>query len=206
MGSSWYSVTSSGQMDLRLQVISLRTDRDRECEIWRLRLWRMTRGKGDACSCSWNRTYLWLRRVWLWPSALHIHRKMIPKLLGNPVGIDLLGLQLFSTFLQKSSYFSFEIATKNVNQSKAFDWGLCSDTWSFSITCALSPRSRPSSLVFSYNHFNAWNRCGIYISISYHSWMGKGQISADYLPLGFDLACRRAWVQTCKAISPIKVT
>ena len=39
---------------------------------------------------------------------------MIPKLLGNPVGIDLLGLQLFLTFLQKSSYYSFEIATKNV--------------------------------------------------------------------------------------------
>ena len=39
---------------------------------------------------------------------------MIPKLLGNPVGIDLLGLQLFLTFLQKSSYFSFEIAWKNV--------------------------------------------------------------------------------------------
>ena len=55
---------------------------------------------------------LWLRLVWLWPSALHIHRKMIPKLLGNPVSIDLLGLQLFSTFLQKSSYCSFEIATK----------------------------------------------------------------------------------------------
>ena len=35
-----------------------------------------------------------------------------PKIVRNPVGIDLLGLQLFSTFLQKSSYCSFEIAMK----------------------------------------------------------------------------------------------
>ena len=35
-----------------------------------------------------------------------------PKMLGNPVGIDLLGLRFFSKFLQKSSYCSFEIATK----------------------------------------------------------------------------------------------
>ena len=35
-----------------------------------------------------------------------------PKIVRNTVGIDLLGLQLFSTFLQKSSYCSFEIAMK----------------------------------------------------------------------------------------------
>ena len=37
-----------------------------------------------------------------------------PKIVREPCRYDLLGLQLFLTFLQKSSYFSFEIAWKNV--------------------------------------------------------------------------------------------
>ena len=56
----------------------------------------MTRGREMLAHVHETVPILCLRLVWLWPSALHIHRKMIPQLLGNPVGIDLLGLPLFN--------------------------------------------------------------------------------------------------------------